>query len=670
MPAIKGEKILCLGITEPDAGSDVAGIKTRAVRDGDEYVINGSKTYITNGHRADVIVLVTKTDPDAGYDGFTLFLVPMDAPGVIREKKLEKLGMHASDTALLAFQDVRVPDIGGARPGRQGLLPHHVGAPGRAPDRRRGLRRGRPALLRPARCSTRRSARRSAARSASSRSSATSSPRWRRRSRRRARWSTRPPGASRTASTRCARSRWPSCYASRIAVEVADECIQIHGGAGYMKEYGVERVWRDMRLNRIGAGTDEIMLDVIGRSYGLCELSAGCLMVCSDRLHARRSPTPTPSTARRSTSAAACTTAQVDQGAVVQVPLAMMNRHGLVAGATGTGKTKTLQGIAEQLSAAGRAGLRRRRQGRPVAASRRRATPSGGRREARRRELGMPFAPTAFPVEFLSLGGIGPGVPVRATVSDFGPQLLAKVLGANETQEQSLDARLPLRRRQGPAAARPVRPARAADRSWTPTRARPSSRASAGCRRATVGVLLRALVGLEDGGGNEFFGEPQLDVDDLLRTAPDGRGVISLPRAARRPGQAGAVSTALMWLARRAVRGAARGGRPGQAQARLLLRRGPPAVRRAPPKAFLASVEQTVRLIRSKGVGVFFVTQTPKDVPGDVLGAARQPRAARAARLHARRRQGAEGDRLDVPEVRVLRPGGAAHRSWASARRP
>jgi len=110
VPAIQGKKILCLGITEPDAGSDVAGIKTRAVRDGDEYVINGSKTYITNGHRADVIVLVTKTDPDAGYDGFTLFLVPMDAPGVIREKRLEKLGMHASDTALLAFQDVRVPD--------------------------------------------------------------------------------------------------------------------------------------------------------------------------------------------------------------------------------------------------------------------------------------------------------------------------------------------------------------------------------------------------------------------------------------------------------------------------------------------------------------------------------------------------------------------------------
>src|SRR5246500_2776316 len=109
VPAIKGEAILCLGITEPDAGSDVKGIKTRAVRDGDDFVINGSKTFITNGHRAHVIVLVTKTDPDAGYDGFTLFVVPMDAPGVIREKRLQKLGMHASDTALLAFQDVRVP---------------------------------------------------------------------------------------------------------------------------------------------------------------------------------------------------------------------------------------------------------------------------------------------------------------------------------------------------------------------------------------------------------------------------------------------------------------------------------------------------------------------------------------------------------------------------------
>src|SRR3954463_9960860 len=89
VPCIRGEKISCLGITEPDAGSDVSGIRTRAVREDGEWVINGSKTYITNGHRADFIVLATKTDPDAGYDGFTLFLVDMDLPGVVREKRLE-----------------------------------------------------------------------------------------------------------------------------------------------------------------------------------------------------------------------------------------------------------------------------------------------------------------------------------------------------------------------------------------------------------------------------------------------------------------------------------------------------------------------------------------------------------------------------------------------------
>src|SRR4029079_6238167 len=97
------------GITEPDAGSDVSGIKTRAVRDGDDWVINGSKTSSTNARRAPFIVLVTKTDPDAGYDGFSLFLVDMDLPGVTREKKLQKLGSHSSDRALLTFTEWRVP---------------------------------------------------------------------------------------------------------------------------------------------------------------------------------------------------------------------------------------------------------------------------------------------------------------------------------------------------------------------------------------------------------------------------------------------------------------------------------------------------------------------------------------------------------------------------------
>ena len=122
--------------------------------------------------------------------------------------------------------------------------------------------------------------------------------------------------------------------------------------------------------------------------------------------------------------------------AAVRLPLASMNRHGLIAGATGTGKTRTLQLIAEQLSAAGVAVFTADVKG-DVSGM---ALPGSDDGPAKKRanELGLPFAPTGFPVEYLSLGGIGPGVPVRATVSDFGPLLLAKILGSNATQEQSL----------------------------------------------------------------------------------------------------------------------------------------------------------------------------------------------------------------------------------------
>jgi alkylation response protein AidB-like acyl-CoA dehydrogenase len=270
VPAIAGTKILSLGITEPDAGSDVAAIKTTAVLsdDGEEYVINGSKTYITNGHRADGILLVTKTDPDAGYDGFTLFLVPMDLPGVIREQRLEKLGMHASDTALLAFQDVRVP--ASAVLGEVGKGFYHImwelqgerlisaaGAVATAQlcfDRTLEYALQRTAFGRPI-------------------------GQFQVTRHKFAEMATKIESARQMVYTTAwhhAGGEYPvreismaKLHASRIAVEVADECIQIHGGAGYMKEYGIERVWRDLRLNRIGAGTDEIMLDVIGRSYGL-----------------------------------------------------------------------------------------------------------------------------------------------------------------------------------------------------------------------------------------------------------------------------------------------------------------------------------------------------------------------------------------------------------------
>ena len=114
-PGLKGEKVGALGITEPGAGSDVAGIRTTAIRDGDEFVINGSKTFITNGPRADFIVLVCKTDPEERHAGITLFVLDLKddegnlVPGFSVSAELEKMGMHASDTGELAFEDVRVP---------------------------------------------------------------------------------------------------------------------------------------------------------------------------------------------------------------------------------------------------------------------------------------------------------------------------------------------------------------------------------------------------------------------------------------------------------------------------------------------------------------------------------------------------------------------------------
>ncbi len=268
VPAIAGTKISCLGITEPDAGSDVSGIRTRAVRDGDEWVINGAKTYITNGHRADFIVLVCKTDPAAGHDGISLFIVDMDLPGVVREKRLEKLGMHSSDTALLAFQDVRVP--AGALLGEEGKGFYHImwelqgerliGAAGcvaaaqKAFDKTLAYATERQAFGRPI-------------------------GRFQVTRHKFAEMATEIEAARQlvyATAWRFANGEYPvreismaKVYSARMACKVTDECLQIHGGAGYMKEYGIERAWRDMRLNRIGAGTDEIMLDVIGRSYGL-----------------------------------------------------------------------------------------------------------------------------------------------------------------------------------------------------------------------------------------------------------------------------------------------------------------------------------------------------------------------------------------------------------------
>jgi uncharacterized protein len=301
--------------------------------------------------------------------------------------------------------------------------------------------------------------------------------------------------------------------------------------------------------------------------------------------------------------------------AVVKIPLATMNRHGLVAGATGTGKTKTLQVITEQLSRAGVpvlvADVKGDVSGLAVPAG------AGGAGEKRMADLGLPFSPEAFPVQFLSLGGLGPGVPIRATVTDFGPQLLAKVLGANETQEASLalvyhyaDGKgLPLL---------DLGDLRALLTFLDSDAGKPELEGIGGLSSATVGVLLRSLVGLETGGGTEFFGEPQLDVADLMTVAPDGRGVVSCVELAAVQDKPALWSTALMWLVAELFETLPEAGDLPAPKLVVFLDEAHLLFDEA-TDAFLDALERTVRLIRSKGVGVFFVTQQPTDLSEAVL---------------------------------------------------
>jgi DNA helicase HerA-like ATPase len=307
---------------------------------------------------------------------------------------------------------------------------------------------------------------------------------------------------------------------------------------------------------------------------------------------------------------------RVSGDAVVRLPLKTMNRHGLIAGATGTGKTRTLQLIAEQLSA----------QGVPVFAADYKGDLSGlrdpgaagGPAKERMDELGLPHEPTGFPVEFLSLGGIGPGVPLRATVTDFGPQLLAKVLGSNETQEAGLALVFRFADERGLPLV-DLADLRGVLTYLDSKEGKAELKELGGVSGATIGVLLRSLVALEDGGGTEFFGEPQFEIADLLRTTPDGKGVISLLELAAVQDKPKLFSTVLMWLVAELFEQLPEVGDPEKPrlvfffdEAHLLFDET--------TKAFLEAVERTVRMIRSKGVGVLFVTQAPTDLPSGVLG--------------------------------------------------
>jgi DNA helicase HerA-like ATPase len=304
-----------------------------------------------------------------------------------------------------------------------------------------------------------------------------------------------------------------------------------------------------------------------------------------------------------------------DPAAQIRIPLATINRHGLVAGATGTGKTKTLQLIAEQLSAAGVPVLMADVKGDVSGLAQ--AGEAGDKLTERAEDTGDDWAPTVFSVEFLSLGTGGVGVPVRATISSFGPILLSKVLGLNATQESTLGLIFHWADQKG-LALLDLKDLRSVISYLTSDEGKPELKALGAVSSATAGVILRALVNLEAEGADTFFGEPELDPKDLLRVDEHGRGVISLLELGDQAAHPVLFSTFLMWVLADLFTFLPEVGDVDKPKLVFVFDEAHLLFADA-SKAFLEQVEQTVKLIRSKGVGVFFCTQLPTDVPNAVL---------------------------------------------------
>ncbi len=268
VPGIKGEKVGALGITEPGAGSDVAGLRTRAKRTEGGWVVNGSKTFITNGVIADFLVCAVKTTEEGGHGGISFLVIETDSPGYEVTSKLEKHGWHSSDTGEIAFTDVEVPEehlLGEENEGFQLIMANFawerllmaigaVGAMDRLIDLSISYAREREAFGRPIAGfqAIRHKIAEMATKAAASRTLT---------------WDTLrrfEEGENVVREVSMAK-----LFTQRTLVEIADEAVQIHGGYGYMKEYEVERALRDARLGPIGGGTDEIMKEIIGKTYGL-----------------------------------------------------------------------------------------------------------------------------------------------------------------------------------------------------------------------------------------------------------------------------------------------------------------------------------------------------------------------------------------------------------------
>ena len=305
-------------------------------------------------------------------------------------------------------------------------------------------------------------------------------------------------------------------------------------------------------------------------------------------------------------------------GVSAAMPIPMFNRHLLVAGATGTGKTRTLQLLAEGLSANGSSVLLCDVKGDLTGLAE--AGASSEKLLSRTAANGQAWAPSSFPIELLSLGGADsqfPGVPVRAEVSDFGPILLARALSLNTTQEQALQLIFAWADGQGLELV-DLPDLRAVISFLTSDEGKEELATIGGVSKATAGVILRALTALESQGGGQFFGAPGFDTDDLMRMDSTGRGIISLLGVGDISSRPALVSAVIMYLLANLFATLPEVGdapRPKLVfffdEAHLLFADA--------TKEFERQVVQTVRLIRSKGVGVVFVTQTPKDIPSDVL---------------------------------------------------
>jgi citronellyl-CoA dehydrogenase len=276
-PAIKGEKIAALGVSEPNAGSDVAGIETTARRDGDDYVISGSKTFITNGTRADFVTLLVKTQPEAGSHGCSFFLVPTKTKGFHVAKKLKKIGNHSSDTAELHFDEMRVPKryllgeenmgfmylmqnfqseriiaCASATAGCERMLEESI-AYGR--DRKAF---GKPLIKREywQQKFVDLTAKLEAAKALTYRGAeAYNEDKYVRK------------GDVSMETVRLI--SLAKIFVGDVASEIADQCLQFHGGWGYIEEFHIARAWRDQRLFRIGGGTTETMRYYVAKLMGL-----------------------------------------------------------------------------------------------------------------------------------------------------------------------------------------------------------------------------------------------------------------------------------------------------------------------------------------------------------------------------------------------------------------